>query len=288
MEILNKIKNKLIKLRIEAKKETAAEKENRTQLLNEIENISKEKIDATNAWNRYRQRLGIYILNNDPRNFLRWNPIVGSMVYGGSNSELDYLKENNWNKWAPVINETFVGNPPRFKYYKNSSGNLIHNAYNLSRVVDRFGIDITKLAKIAEYGAGYGCMAKLIKDLGFKGNYEIFDVPEFLALQKYYLRSTNTSGDFHFVEKVEKLKNSNPDIFIAMWSLSESPIELRAEFLKTIGKPQYILIGYQQNFESIDNVKYFKEYREANTDYEWYDCEITHLPKNYYLVGKKK
>lgn len=288
MKILNKIKGRLIKLILEARTESMEEKVNRVELLNSIKNILPEQDGITNAWSRYRQRLRIYILNNDPRNFLRWDPICGSMFYGGNKSELNYLKENDWNKWSPVINETHVGNPPKFKYYKKSSGNLIHNAYNLSRVVDRYKIDISKLTKIVEYGAGYGCMAKLIKDMGFDGSYEIFDIPEFLALQKYYLHSTNTGGNFHFVDQIEKLNNSNPDIFIAMWSLSESPIEVREKFLKSIGKPKYVLIGYQENFESIDNVKYFKGYQEANTDYEWYDCEIAHLPKNYYLVGKKK
>jgi hypothetical protein len=130
-------------------------------------------------------------------------------------------------------------------------------------------------------------MAKLINNLGFNGKYVIFDIPEFLALQKYYLRSADTIENFDFIERIEKLEDSNPDIFIATWSLSESPIKTRDEFLRKIGKPQYALIAYQANFESIDNIKYFQEYRKNNQNYNWIDCEISHLPKNYYLTGKK-
>ncbi len=286
--LINRIKNKLIKLRVELKKESASEKNNRDELLNSIKNLSGEKIEGNSAWDRYRRRLRIYILENDPRNFLRWEPITGSMFYGGNKCELDHLMGNDWDKWSKVITETNVGNPPRFKYYKKSSGNLIHNAYNLSHLIDHYKIDIKKTKQIIEFGAGYGCMTKLINNLGFSGKYAIFDIPEFLALQKYYLRSTDTNGNFHFINQIEKLEDSNPDIFIAMWSLSESPIELRNEFLKKIGKPKYVLIAYQANFESVDNIKYFQEYRKNNLDYDWVDWEISHLPKNYYLIGGKK
>lgn len=286
--IPSRIKSKLIKLRVTLKKESAFEKNNKDDLLNSIKNLNEGKFELTSTWDKYRRRLRTYILENDPRNFLRWDPIVGSMFYGGNKCELDYLMENNWSKWSQAITETGVGNPPRFKYYKKSSGNLIHTAYNLSRLVDYYKIDVKKLHTIIEFGAGYGCMAKLINNLGFTGKYVICDILEFLALQKYYLRSTDTNGDFHLINQVEKLEDSNPDIFIAMWSLSESPVELRNEFLKKIGKPKYVLIGYQANFESVDNIKYFEEHKKNNQEYDWVDGEITHLPKNYYLVGKKK
>lgn len=287
MKIINKIKNRLIKLSVKLKKENTAEKNNRNDLLDSIKNLSNKKITGKSAWDRYRQKLRLYILGNDPRNFLRWEPISGSMFHNANKCELDYLINSDWNKWSRAITKTGVGNPPRYKYYKKSSGNLIHAAYNLSRLVDHYKIDIEKTDKIIEFGAGYGCMAKLINNLGFNGKYVIFDIPEFLALQKYYLRSTDTKGNFDFIDQIEKLEDSNPDIFIATWSLSESPIELRDEFLRKIGKPQYVLMAYQANFESIDNIKYFQEYRKSNLDYDWVDCEINHLLKNYYLIGKK-
>ena len=130
-------------------------------------------------------------------------------------------------------------------------------------------------------------MAKLVNNLGFREKYTIFDIPEFLSLQKYYLHSSNTDGNFNFISQTEKLDDSNPDIFIATWSLSESPVELRDEFLKKIGQPKYVLIAYQAVFETIDNVKYFDEYMKNNQDHDWINYEIKHLPQNYYLIGKR-
>lgn len=288
MKIIEKVKSKLIKLRIELRKETVDEKNSRAELLNSIKSIRNEKNIGTRAWDRYRQRLQLYILGNDPRNFLRWEPITGSMFNNADRRELDYLMKNDWNKWAPAISETWVGNPPKYNHYPKSSGNVIHIAYNLSQLIDHYKIDLTKISRVIEFGAGYGCMARLVHTLGFSGKYAIFDIPEFAALQKYYLHATDTKGDFVFINKIERLGDQNPDIFIATWSLSESPTELRNEFLKKIGKPTYVLIAYQANFESIDNRKYFKEYRNSNQEYDWLDWEIAHLPQNYYLIGKKK
>lgn len=288
MKIIHKIKNKLIKLRIELKKETDIEKNNRTELLNSVINLNNKEILGCSAWDRYRRKLRLYILKNDPRNFLRWEPIMGSMFHEADKLEFDHLADSNKDSWMRALEETWVGNPPYYPHYKKSSGNMIHIAYNLSQIFDRYKIDLKKINTITEFGAGYGCAARLIHNLGFKGTYEIFDVPEFLALQKYYLKTTNTNGRFIFVDKAVKLKNTDTDMLIATWSLSESPIEIRNEFLKRIGKPQYILIAYQANFELIDNIKYFDEYQKNNSNYNWITHEIKHLPNNYYLIGSKK
>ena len=40
---------------------------------------------------------------------------------------------------------------------------------------------------IVEFGGGYGSMCRLVRKLGFKGRYVIFDLRPILALQKYYL-----------------------------------------------------------------------------------------------------
>lgn len=288
MKIIHKIKNKLIKLRVELKKETDTEKNNRAELLNSIINLNNKEILGSSTWDRYRRKLRLYILKNDPRNFLRWEPVMGSMFHNADKLEFDYLTGSNQNSWVQAIEETWVGNPPRYSHYKKSSGNMVHIAYNLSQMLDRYSIDLKKINTIIEFGAGYGCTAKLIHNVGFMGTYEIFDVPEFLALQRYYLKSTNTNGNFVFIDQTEKLRNIDPDMLIATWSLSESPVEIRNEFLNKIGKPQYILIAYQANFELTDNIKYFEEYQKNNPNYDWVTHEIKHLPKNYYLIGSKK
>lgn len=131
-------------------------------------------------------------------------------------------------------------------------------------------------------------MANLIQKMGFSGAYSIFDIPEFLALQKYYLQLNGADMQVKFFDSVDSINVVSPDIFIATWSLSEAPIELRDSLLQKIGRPHYVLIAYQQNFCGIDNVKYFGKYIESNNDYIWANSLIEHLPGNYYLIGIKK
>lgn len=287
IKILKIIKNRLIELSVKLKKETSSEKKYRIELLNSIKNIDNQTVECTSLWDKWRRRLRSYILRKDPRNFLRWD-LITEITFGKAHKcEFDYLVNNNWNKWSSAIEETWVGNPSKYRYYQKSSGNLIHVAYSLAQFVDYYKIDIKQTGNIIEFGGGYGCLAKLINDLGFKGKYTLFDIPEFLALQKYYLQSSSAGENFYFISQVENLSDLNPDIFIANWSFSEVPIKLREEFFKKIGKPKYVSIGYEANFETIDNIKYFQEYMKNNQDYNWVNYEISHLPRNYYLTGKK-
>ena len=61
---------------------------------------------------------------------------------------------------------------------------------------------------------------------------------------------------FFLTSNLNKTKKNN-DLFIANWSLSETPINFRKNFLKIITSSKYILICFQEKFESIDNLKYF-------------------------------
>jgi len=286
---LNKIKNKLIRLYISLKKETPLQQRARFEFVNFIKKNNSKYNPDYGEWNKYIQRFRVYALKNDPRSFLRWNPITESMFCSGYKIELDYiLQSKNKDLWLDAIKETWVGHPPKYKYYKKSSGSVIHTAYNLYRIIDKYQIDITKLNNIIEFGGGYGAMSKTINNLGFAGKYIIFDIPEFLALQKYYLVSTDTPGNFFFIDKIYDIEITDPDMFIATWSISEAPISVRKEFIKKIGSPKYILIAYQKVFNSIDNLEYFESFKKTMPEYEWTNDIILHIPENYYLLGRKK
>ena len=80
---------------------------------------------------------------------------------------------------------------------------------------------------------------------------------------------------------------SNKGLFIGTWSISEVPIYFRTEIFDSIGDPEYFLLAYQNNFEEVDNVKYFKSFQNEKKNYLWHDFEIEHLPGNRYLIGEK-
>jgi putative sugar O-methyltransferase len=248
----------------------------------------------TSAWENYRKRLREDILKKDPRNFTNWKIIRETMFCIPSTQEYKSLMNSkNRTLWKEVIEESKIGNPKPYYLMKKSSGNIIHQAYHIQQLNNYSDINLSKINTIVEIGGGYGSMCRLIHRLGFKGTYIIFDLPEFLELQKFYLRLNNIPKEkiFYFSDykKIKKITNSKQiDLFIGLWSFSECPLELRSEILEYLKKSDYVLLAYQDIFRNINNIKYFKELKKYFNNYDWYNQEISHIKNNYYLIGKNK
>jgi hypothetical protein len=153
---------------------------------------SKNELLPDMAWLRNINVLQKNVLNRDPRRFLRWNVISGTMFTGNASYiaiELKYLKDcSDWNmRWAKAIEESAVCDPELYPSYPPSSGNLIHHAYHGAQFEERTGIRVDNLNYIFDFGGGYESMCRLFFNLGFKGIYVIFDLPPFSVPQRYFL-----------------------------------------------------------------------------------------------------
>ena len=153
------------------------------------------------VWINYLNRLRQLVLNQEPREFLRWSPVAETMFIVFARfifTELKYLKScPNWNtRWRAAIKESSIGNPVLYLFYKSSSGNLIQHAYHLAQFEEKTGSEVHDMKYVLEFGGGYGSMCRLFFNLGFSGKYIIFDFPAFNALQSYYLKSI---GIFRYV-----------------------------------------------------------------------------------------
>ena len=149
------------------------------------------------------------VLTDNPREFLRWDVILGTMFVGNEDyvvTELDYLRgKPDWSeRWEKAIEEVESGFPIPFKKYPRSSGNLIHQAYHVSQLEEKTGVFLDQIDFICEFGGGYGCMCKLFHNLGFKGKYVIYDFPHFNALQKYFLKTVGIT--VHTFDKFQSEK----------------------------------------------------------------------------------
>lgn len=282
---------------------------NEIMSLPEIETSTDSEAEA--IWLNNRKELRVQILKDDPREFLTWDVVTGSMFVGNRlfvDSELDYLmKRQNWKTaWEQVIQEDPVGTPKRYNRDKRTSGNRIHTAYHLARFETRTGLSVRESRLIVEFGGGYGSLCRLIHKLGFTGLYVIYDLPELVALQKFYLRSlsmpcidandiSNLTGqlsgifctsDINVLRRMESHAAGMP-LFIATWSLSETTSSLRQEIISIpmIRSARAYLIAYQKYFEGMDNMDFFLRWCEKRPDIDWYDSEISHMPGSHYLFG---
>lgn len=272
-------------------------------LRNDIRALYSQQSDSTYFWNDKTKELAEDILTKDPRNFTNWVPIRSTMFYENPDKiELDSLgRRADWEVIKDALREDLVGNPKPYWNYRLSSGNLVHHAYSVSEYLDRVNKtvdDLRNLKTILEFGGGYGSLCRLLFKLGFSGQYIIFDLPQFSALQKYFLKSINLpvrvtqnvtdfrENSVNTVSDLDEIKEiKDIDLFIGLWSISETPESLRESILyKAIDYKSY-LIAYQHNFMGIDNLNYFKKFAKAKNAVDWHNYTIDHIQGQSYLIG---
>jgi len=256
-------------------------------------------------WQRMREELYQEVLKGDVKNFLSWPVIKKTMFHEPPHAELAYLRAHKeWPRWKRLLQEPMTGNPRPYPWYVRASGNSIHHVYSLVRFCDFAGIDLSAMKTIVEFGGGYGNFCRLAYAAGFTGQYIIFDLPEFSLLQRYYLSST-TSHEVNLgampwhersivllssLEELKKQQTYTPvyDLLMALWSLTESPLALRADFLLLTPANNY-LIAYQEQFEGIDNAAFTKQFIEQHPSHRFENPVIPHIKGGqYYLFGQQK
>lgn len=285
------------------------------KILNEIKKILySNKINFTSLKKTHKifnnQIYNLFLEKKDLKNFLREN-FIQKMFFVHNRlfimSELKILKKNkNWSLYKKLIKEDSIGNPVRYFLYPQSSGNRINHVFHLSVLIDELKINIKTIKNIFEFGGGYGCMARIFSKINKNIKYVCFDTYLVNLLQLYYLKHNNLNVGFNrsknkflLESNIKKInffykKNQNY-LFIANWSLSETPINFRKNFNKILENSHYILICFQENFENIDNLKYFKslklrlskKYKIKILKNKYYSGNILFRQNHYFFLAKK-
>jgi hypothetical protein len=71
-------------------------------------------------------------------------------------------------------------------------------------------------------------------------------------------------------------------MFVACWSLSETPLELRARVRPLVERIGRYAIAYQERYGEVDNVDYFAHHWLAGARRSQ---RIAHRAGDYFLVG---
>ncbi|MFA6006374.1 MAG: hypothetical protein WC764_01455 [Candidatus Paceibacterota bacterium] len=255
----------------------------------------KEAGSANEKWQKNLAELRYHIhIGDDPSKFISWPVIQRTMFCSSSVCELHELQKNqNWlNVYKHALSESPVGNPPHYPWYPWTSGNTVHHLYNLSQLLDRTDFNLARCNSIIEFGGGYGNTCRILYRMGYTNRYVLYDLPEFSALQGFYLGVNKLLKDNRIElvsSETELTSTAQKDLglLIALWSLSEAPLEVRDTFMKVIGHPEYILVAYQEQFGGIKNREYFDEFKKKLGAYIWTEYPITHAKGQWYLVGKR-
>src|SRR5262249_19041347 len=148
---------------------------------------------------------------------------------------------------------------------------------------------------VYEFGGGFGGLEVLSRALGFEGTYVIVDLPVVRALQRYYLTlagaplvdgseatalapraaRTELAGIEAFACARDRAADVERSLFVATWSLSETPHSVRAGILETLSSFSHVLVSFQQSLDAIDNSELFETLvAHGHPDMEWIKLPI--------------
>ena len=274
-------------------------------------NLKNKKIDKKNlkkTHNIFNKKMFFLLQDNNMSNFLR-EGFIQKMFFLHNRffvySELKELKKDNkWSLYKKLINEVSIGNPIRYFLYPKSSGNRINHVYHLSILLGEFNLNLKKIKKVFEFGGGYGCMARIFSRINPGIKYTCFDTQYVNLLQYYYLKHCNLDVGFSStnnfklsssIKEIKKFSYNSKYLFIANWSLSETPIQFRSNFNSLIKNSEIILISFQEKFENINNLKYFNKLKlELSKSFnikiiknKFYTGNILNKQKHYFFVGNR-
>ena len=259
-----------------------------------------------NTHNLFNKKILNLLKKRELTNFLRKN-FIQKMFFVHNRlfilkELLELKKDKNWILYKKLIEEDNVGNPVRYFLYPKSSGNRINHVYHLSVLTKEFNINLKKLNNVFEFGGGYGCMARIFSKINKRTTFTCFDTNIVNLLQYYYLKQNNLDvgfskkNKFHLISNIKKINTRySNSLFIANWSLSETPINFRKKFIKSIKNSKLILISFQENFENIDNLKYFnnlkknleKKFEIKIIKNEFYKGNFFKKQKHFFFIAKK-
>ncbi len=281
---------------------TPVSKEDRVLIEKLRSAVSKKNIndsDSNEEWQDNINTIKYLIQNNDPRFFLSW-PVIQKTMFANSYLAIEKESQNLLKfNYLHRIKESKFGFPLPFISHLSLSGNILHLAHHLLAYEKTTNKKIKNMDLIFEFGGGYGSMSRLVYEFGFKGKYVIFDFPIFSALQAFYLRKMGYSvsmtskneasiyclSSLEEIEKVLVSNNMKNSMFIATWSLSESPMSVRKSISPLFKYFSSYLIAYQKSFGNVDNLKYFSNFDKYFNKSKKKYFKLLHLVNNYYLFG---
>jgi hypothetical protein len=272
-----------------------------------------QQLDAAGArdgvdgeWATFTRDIAAALRANGADRFLRLPPIAKTVhprIRSHTRRYLDYLLQSPRFSLSlsKALTESPVGQPLLNPQYPLSSPLLMQHGYHLVRLLEATDLDLTSLRLVVDFGAGYGSFFRLLRNMGYQQRYVICDLPVMCALQRFYLRNVfPTEPDARPPANLQwaadeipatlrrEAAQHSPSLFIATWSLSETPLSVRHEITPALDAFSYILCAYQRTFGSRNNVEYFEALQKSMPQFDWQHFECPVYRNNFYLIGRRQ
>ena len=242
----------------------------------------------TNFWEEQLEHIRYSLKNESIETYREWGPVSGIPLYEfwhwvgylqGVEDTYHRIKydESKFLKWKNAMSPRTWGFSQRL-YNKllttvalPGAGELETTTYNsrsnhhLETYRKLTSKDVLDYDRIVEFGGGVGDLSRFIFDLGYEGEYVIYDFPEILEIQKLNFISSRKKPIF--TSDIPSHLNKST-LFISTWGFSESPLELRDKFMNTLSPDNWLIIT-QRNIFDIDNDLYFDSWQGERQEIPW-------------------
>ena len=243
-------------------------------------------------WNKWRQQLRDCALHEDPNRFVTWGPIMITMYCHNTEyavHEVSFLKTlPDWEqRWRPALKERGEFEMGACLAHPESNATTVHHAFHVAMFEKETGVKISDMDFIFEFGGGFGDMCRLIHRLGFSGRYVIHDLPEFLALQRFFLKASGVAVESGRVELVPDFSSvaalvpkSGKRCVASTWAIEESTPKVMSDFVDMMPLFDHFL------FAGGDGC--FSRIQREQIEVDWKRWEIPFLKGNMYMMGKRR
>lgn len=242
------------------------------------------------SWERNRYELARDVARGDPEKMLQWATLHATMFVGDTpfvQAELRALEAlDDWRRWRYALRQPEFGAPPRLPYATYTTGNAVHQATHAEAFERLMGLRLDEVESIVEFGGGFGATRVLLHRLGFRGDYVIYDSPEYSLLQRYYLSNAlpGVPTTFREVNDGSFDAPGETGLLIACYSLSEVRPDLRERFLAQTDARAY-MFAIQHTFFGMDLIADFRAYTDTRKDVRWEWGENLYFPGHVYIAG---
>jgi hypothetical protein len=253
-----------------------------------------------NEWDDYRVAI-CDEFKQYPMGFLR-QPVISRTVHPNQ-QELarEYLSEMAKDPFAcknilSRLHDVPIGDPYLCEFFPTASPMSVQHVYYqllMHRYLDLF-IPTANLNHILEFGGGYGNFCRLACCFGYSGRYVIVDLPEMHSIQEHFLthalpkRVAEQSVEFRSLQDENILPSNEPSLFMATFSLNETPMQVRDEVEKLYEHFDYLFFAYNRAFGEVDNQAYFDGLRERLSERFELNLVKDEYRSVWFLFGKRK
>jgi hypothetical protein len=244
-------------------------------------------------WDNLRNGIRNHLNNENIVNFQNWYEIRTTMIADVNNVEYEYLiTENRWEIWKDKLKE-FVLKPNNHSIYSESSTNNLHHAYSLQILIENTGYRLNEFDDIVEFGGGYGNVCRLFNVWGHNKSYYLYDIPELIQIQKYYLEKNNCLDNISYKTGFDVIDTVNGNsLFLGMWSLSEVPISERAVLLENLKffDCNNIFLAMGGMFQNENNINWLNNIiipKLKTLNHEIKLIKIKHFADMFYFISTK-